>query len=420
MNDLIIKNNIYEVRGKQVMLDSDIAKLYGYLNGAKSINLAVKRNINAFNSNMYFQLTNDEFSNLKFQFETSSLDNYGGKRKLPYVFTKEGIQLLGNILRKENVKEITDEIVNNFSEKNSLIISNNNLQTVINKGISINDLIYNVRGKLVMLDADLAILYQCINGTKDINKAVKRNDERFPEDFYFQLNEDEFNNLRFQFGTSSLKVYGGRRYLPYVFTEQGVAMLSAVLKTNVASQVSVQIMRAFVAMKKYIATNNFSNRISNLETKTIEHDNEIKLLQESFNKLSSKEANNHIFYEGQIYDAYSLLINILNQSKKEIIIIDNYASKELFDIIKDINKNITIITKNIDEILIKKYKKQYNNINIIKSDIFHDRFIIIDNEILYHSGASFKDLGNKCFSINKIIDKDILDRLLTEIRNEVQ
>ena len=416
MNDLIIKNNIYEVRGKQVMLDSDIAKLYGY--ETKAINQTIKRNINKFNDEVYFRLTNDEFSNLKSQIVTSSLDNYGGKRKLPYVFTKEGIQLLGNILRKENVKEITDEIVNNFSEKNSLIISNNSLQTVINKGISINDLIYNIRGKLVMLDSDLATIYECVNGVKSINLAVKRNLERFPEDFYFQLNEDEISNLRFQNETAN--VSNMARTLPYAFTEQGVAMLSAVLKTNVASQVSVHIMRAFVAMKKYIATNNFSNRISNLETKTIEHDNEIKLLQESFNKLSSKEVNNHIFYEGQIYDAYSLLINILNQSKKEIIIIDNYASKELFDIIKDINKNITIITKNIDEILIKKYKKQYNNINIIKSDIFHDRFIIIDNEILYHSGASFKDLGNKCFGINKIIDKDILDRLLTEIRKEVK
>ena len=416
MNDLIIKNNIYEVRGKQVMLDSDIAKLYGY--ETKAINQTIKRNINKFNDEVYFRLTNDEFSNLKSQIVTSSLDNYGGKRKLPYVFTKEGIQLLGNILRKENVKEITDEIVNNFSEKNSLIISNNSLQTVINKGISINDLIYNIRGKLVMLDSDLATIYECVNGVKSINLAVKRNLERFPEDFYFQLNEDEISNLRFQNETAN--VSNMARTLPYAFTEQGVAMLSAVLKTNVASQVSVKIMRAFVAMKKYIATNNFSNRISNLETKTIEHDNEIKLLQESFNKLSSKEVNNHIFYEGQIYDAYSLLINILNQSKKEIIIIDNYASKELFDIIKDINKNITIITKNIDEILIKKYKKQYNNINIIKSDIFHDRFIIIDNEILYHSGASFKDLGNKCFGINKIIDKDILDRLLTEIRKEVK
>ena len=144
------------------------------------------------------------------------------------------------------------------------------------------------------------------------------------------------------------------------------------------------------------------------------------LVELTDNSYIIKEDSN--FYSkdnGQIYDAYSLLINILNQSKKEIIIIDNYASKELFDIIKDINKNITIITKNIDEILIKKYKKQYNNINIIKSDIFHDRFIIIDNEILYHSGASFKDLGNKCFAINKIIDKDILNKLLLEINNHI-
>ena len=414
MNNLIIKNKIYIVRNKQVMLDSDIANIYGYLNGAKSINLAVKRNINSFNDDIYFQLTENEFSNLKFQTETSSLDTYGGKRKLPFVFTKEGIQILSNILRKENVKEITDEIINNFNEESSLIISNNTLQTVVNKEISINDLIYNIRGKLVMLDADLAKLYQCINGTKDINKAVKRNEERFPEDFYFQLNEDEIRNLRFQNGTAN--VSNMARTLPYVFTEQGVAMLSAVLKTNIASLVSVKIMRAFVEMKKYIATNNFSNRISNLETKTIGHNNKINLI---LDKLSTKEVNNHIFYEGQIYDVYSLLINILNQSKKEIIIIDNYASKELFDIIKDINKNITIITKNIDEVLIKKYKKQYNNINIIKSDIFHDRFIIIDNEILYHSGASFKDLGNKCFAINKIIDKDILNKLLLEINNHI-
>ena len=413
MNDLIIKNNIYEVRGKQVMLDSDIAKLYGY--ETKNLNRVVTRNIEKFNDSCHFKLEEEEYKSLRCQNVTLKSGQGEHKKYMPYVFTKEGIQVLGNILRKENVREITNEIVNNFSEKKDLIIRDNSLQTVVNKGISTNDLIYNIRGKLVMLDADLAILYQCINGTKDINKAVKRNEERFPEDFYFQLNEDEIRNLRFQNGTAN--VSNMARTLPYAFTEQGVAMLSAVLKTNVASQVSVHIMRAFVTMKKYIATNNFSNRISNLETKTIEHDNKINLI---LDKLSSKEVNNHIFYEGQIYDAYSLLINILNQSKREIIIIDNYASKELFDIIKDINKNITIITKNIDEILIKKYKKQYNNINIIKNDMFHDRFIIIDNEILYHSGASFKDLGNKCFSINKIIDKDILDRLLTEIRKEVK
>ena len=413
MNNLITKDKIYVVRNKQVMLDSDIANIYGYLNGAKSINLAVKRNINIFSKDIYFQLTENEFSNLKFQFETSSLDTYGGKRKLPYVFTKEGIQVLGNILRKENVREITSKIVINFDEESNLIINNNSLQTVVNKGISINDLIYNIRGKLVMLDADLAKLYQCINGTKEINQAVKRNIERFPEDFVFRLTKAEYDIvLRSQFVTLELQRGKFSKYLPYAFTEQGVAMLSAVLKTNTASQVSVKIMRAFVKLRKYVDNNLIEQQYIN--NMVIEHDNKINLI---LDKLSTKEVNNHIFYEGQIYDAYSLLINILNQSKKEIIIIDNYASKELFDITKDINKNITIITKNIDEILIKKYQKQYNNINIIKSDIFHDRFIIIDNEILYHSGASFKDLGNKCFAINKIIDKDILNRLLIEIKS---
>ena len=418
MNDLIIKNNIYEVRGKQVMLDSDIAKLYGY--ETKNLNRVVTRNIEKFNDSCHFKLEEEEYKSLRCQNVTLKSGQGEHKKYMPYVFTKEGIQVLGNILRKENVREITNEIVNNFSEKNDLIIRNNSLQTVVNKGISINDLIYDVRGKLVMLDADLAIIYNCENGTKEINQAVRNNPDKFPERYCFRLTDEESRIFLVKNFDQKIEKRGGKYKNPRMFTEQGIYMLATILKGEVATKITIAIMDAFVAMKKYIATNNFSNRISNLETKTIEHDNEIKLLQESFNKLSSKEANNHIFYEGQIYDAYSLLINILNQSKKEIIIIDNYASKELFDIIKDINKNITIITKNIDEILIKKYKKQYNNINIIKSDMFHDRFIIIDNEILYHSGASFKDLGNKCFSINKIIDKDILDRLLTEIRKEVK
>ena len=418
MNDLIIKNNIYEVRGKQVMLDSDIAKLYGY--ETKNLNRVVTRNIEKFNDSCHFKLEEEEYKSLRCQNVTLKSGQGEHKKYMPYVFTKEGIQVLGDILRKENVREITNEIVNNFSEKNDLIIRNNSLQTVVNKEISINDLIYDVRGKLVMLDADLAIIYNCENGTKEINQAVRNNPDKFPERYCFRLTDEESRIFLVKNFDQKIEKRGGKYKNPRMFTEQGIYMLATILKGEVATKITIAIMDAFVAMKKYIATNNFSNRISNLETKTIEHDNEIKLLQESFNKLSSKEVNNHIFYEGQIYDAYSLLINILNHSKKEIIIIDNYASKELFDIIKDINKNITIITKNIDEILIKKYKKQYNNINIIKSDIFHDRFIIIDNEILYHSGASFKDLSNKCFGINKIIDKDILDRLLTEIRKEVK
>ena len=415
MNDLIIKNNIYEVRGKQVMLDSDIAKLYGY--ETKNLNRVVTRNIEKFNDSCHFKLEEEEYKSLRCQNVTLKSGQGEHKKYMPYVFTKEGIQVLGDILRKENVREITNEIVNNFSEKNDLIIRNNSLQTVVNKEISINDLIYDVRGKLVMLDADLAIIYNCENGTKEINQAVRNNPDKFPERYCFRLTDEESRIFLVKNFDQKIEKRGGKYKNPRMFTEQGIYMLATILKGEVATKITIAIMDAFVAMKKYIATNNFSNRISNLETKTIEHDNKINLI---LDKLSSKEANNHIFYEGQIYDAYSLLINILNQSKREIIIIDNYASKELFDIIKDINKNITIITKNIDEILIKKYKKQYNNINIIKSDIFHDRFIIIDNEILYHSGASFKDLSNKCFGINKIIDKDILDRLLTEIRKEVK
>ena len=254
---------------------------------------------------------------------------------------------------------------------------------IVKDNIKIEDLIYEVRGKQVMLDSDLAMLYGCKNGTKSLNLAVKRNIDRFPEDFYFQLTKKEYLNiLRFQNETLELEQGKYAKYLPYVFTEQGVAMLATVLRTENASIVSVSIMRAFVAMKNYISTSLLEQKyINNL---VLEHDADIKLLRESFDKLSIKENNNHIFYEGQIYDAYSLIIDILSKAKEEIIIIDNYAGKELFDITRNINVNIKIYTKNIDNMSKKKYEKEYSNIEIISTDIFHDRFIIIDNKELYN------------------------------------
>ena len=207
-------------------------------------------------------------------------------------------------------------------------------EVIVKDNIQIENLIYEIRGKQVMLDSDLAKLYGCKNGTKSLNLAVKRNIERFPEDFYFQIDKNEYDNLKFQFETSSLNMYGGVRKLPYVFTEQGVAMLSAVLKTDVAEEVSIKIMDAFVAMKKIISNSLIEQKYIN--SLVLEHDTNIKLLQQSFDEFSSKEKVNHIFYDGQIYDAYSLLINILGMAKKEIIIIDNYAGKELFDITKNI------------------------------------------------------------------------------------
>ena len=191
-------------------------------------------------------------------------------------------------------------------------------------------------------------------------------------------------------------------------------MLATVLRTENASIVSVNIMRAFVVMKNIINTSLIEQKYFN--ELTIKNTEDIKLLQESFDKLNTKESNNHIFYEGQIYDAYSLLIDILSKAKKEIIIIDNYAGKKLFDIIRNINVKVKIYTENIDNISKEKYEKQYSNIEIISTNIFHDRFIIIDNRVLYHSGASFKDLGKKCFAITKIVDNNILEELLDKLK----
>ena len=281
---------------------------------------------------------------------------------------------------------------------------------IIKDNIKIEELIYEVRGKQVMLDSDLAKLYGCKNGTKSLNLAVKRHINKFPERFMFQLTENETKLLRFQNETTN----NMSRTLPYVFTEQGVAMLATVLKTEVADEMSIKIMDAFVTMKNYI-NNNFIEQkyINNL---VLDLDERVCLLEESFDKLSTIKDNNHIFYEGQIYDAYSLLIDILSKAKEEIIIIDNYAGKELFDITRNINVNIKIYTKNIDNLSKKKYEKEYSNIEIISTDIFHDRFIIIDNKELYNIGSSLKDIGKKCSSVNKIEDTVIISELIDRLK----
>ena len=280
---------------------------------------------------------------------------------------------------------------------------------VVSDNIKIENMIYEIRGKQVMLDFDLATLYGCKNGTKEINQAVKNNIEKFPERYCFRITEKEYSSLKSKVLTS----IGGSRKGHTVFTEQGVYMLATILKGKLATSITIAIMDAFVVMKNIINTSLIEQKYIN--SLVLEHDNEIRLLQESFNKLSTKEKINHIFYNGQIYDAYSLLIDILNKAKKEIIIIDNYAGKELFDITKDIKVNIKIYTKNIDEISKKKYMQEYSNIEIITIDIFHDRFIILDNKELYNLGSSLKDIGKKCTSINRIEDSTILKELISRL-----
>ncbi len=283
---------------------------------------------------------------------------------------------------------------------------------MVSDNIKIENMIYEIRGKKVMLDSDLAKLYNV--ETKRINEAVKNNIEKFPERYCFKLSDNESDNLLVEIFDQKIEKRGGKYKNPRVFTEQGVYMLATILKSKEATKITIAIMDAFVVMKKIINTSLIEQKYFN--ELTIKNTEDIKLLQESFDKLNIKESNNHIFYEGQIYDAYSLLIDILSKAKKEMIIIDNYAGKKLFDIIRNINVKVKIYTENIDDISKEKYEKQYSNIEIINTNIFHDRFIIIDNKVLYHSGASFKDLGKKCFAITKIVDNNILEELLDKLK----
>ena len=225
------------------------------------------------------------------------------------------------------------------NEINSLIVQDN----ISNE--EIKNLIYTIRGKQVMLDSDVAMLYHYT--TKNINKAVKRNIDRFPEDFCFQLTESEFQDLRFQFGTLNRKVNNGdvtRKYLPYVFTEQGISMLSGVLKNEIAVKVSISIIRAFVEMRKFISSNGqLFERLTNVEYKLLEHD---KKFDKVFNQLQNEEnIKQKIFFEGQIYDAYSLIIDIIKKANKKILIIDNYIDDSVLKMLTKKNKNIEV--KNI-------------------------------------------------------------------------
>ncbi len=285
---------------------------------------------------------------------------------------------------------------------------------MIKKDVNIENLIYEIRGVQVMLDSDLAKLYKCANGTKDINKAVKRNIERFPENFIFQLTDEEYSRLRFQFGTSNTK--GGRRNNPYVFTEQGIAMLSSVLHSETAVTISIKIINAFIAMRKYISTNLIEQKYIN--SLVLEDHEKIKTLELSFVKFEEKKKTNEIYFNGQIYDAYSKIQEIFNEATKEIIIIDSYADYTLLDIIKRLNVKTTIITKP-NNLLTKqdiiRYSKQYNNLKVIYDNTFHDRYFILDNKIVYHCGASVNRIGYKTFSITLINDEEICQALINKV-----
>ena len=268
----------------------------------------------------------------------------------------------------------------------------------------ISNLIYTIRGKQVMLDSDLASLYQV--ETKNLNKAVKRNIERFPEKFCFQLTDEEADFLKFQIGTSNVG-RGGRRSLPYVFDEQGIAMLSAVLRSDVAVKVSIEIMDAFVEMRKMLISNaSLFHRLDNIELKQLQADQKF---EEIFKALESDKLHSEkgIFYNGQIFDAYTFVSDIIRSAESSIILLDNYVDDTVLTLLgkRNDNVNATIYTKNISNQLrldVQRYNSQYPTIEIEVFSDAHDRFLIIDHPDLYHIGASLKDLGKKWFAFSRM------------------
>ena len=280
------------------------------------------------------------------------------------------------------------------------------MNEIMEKEISVENMIYEINGVEVMLDSDLAELYQV--ETKRVNEAVKNNPDKFPDRYLFKISEDKYQSLKSKFSTSK----GGSRKGHTAFTEQGVYMLSTILKSKEAVQVSIRIMDTFVKMRHYINYNKeyLPYKFLLLEDKV---DENTKRIDELFDKFNPKEIIKRcIFFEHDIYDAYSVIMDIFDNARREIIISDNYASKKLLDMVKKINKKIIIVSKNIDEVLKKKYESQYNNVTFIKSDSFHDRFIILDRYRLYSCGASFKDMGKKCFAIGEFNDFEYLDKIL--------
>ena len=309
-----------------------------------------------------------------------------------------------------------------MNNENNIAPINEDLNVVKYEPENIKNLIYTIRGKQVILDSDIAKLYEV--ETKRINEAVKRNLKRFPEEFCFQLKENENESLRSQFATLKIQGRGQhRKYLPYAFTEQGVAMLSAVLHSDKAIEVSINIINAFIEMRKFILNNQLLfEKISNIELKQIQYQ---KSTDDKFEKVfeyigEHKEKDQKIFFDGQVYDAFSMIIDLIKKAESEIILIDNYVDIDTLNILSKKNNkvNVEIYTKKDTKLNIKdvnKFNIQYPKLEIKYTNKFHDRFLIIDRRYIYHIGASIKDVGKKCFGITLIkyneIIKDILSKL---------
>lgn len=295
------------------------------------------------------------------------------------------------------------------------------LVSVVMNETDLRSLVYVIRGQQVMLDSDLAALYQV--ETKVFNQAVSRNIERFPENFRFQLTAEEYVALRSQLVTSNGR--GGRRYLPYAFTEQGIAMLSGVLRSDVAVQMSIRIMNTFVEMRRFIANNALLfERISNIELKQLEYQ---KSTDERFDKVfryidDHAESQQKIFFDGQIYDAFSLLVSLIQKAEREIVLIDGYVDVNTLNLLAKKQPNVrvkcyTYASARLTNQDVAQFNAQYPTLEVTRTQTFHDRFLILDGTTAYHIGASLKDAGKKCFGISLLEEPQLTADLLNRLQN---
>lgn len=295
----------------------------------------------------------------------------------------------------------------------------------------IKNLIYVIRNQQVMLDSDLAMLYQV--ETKRLNEAVKRNIARFPEEFRFQLTEMEADTLRSQIATSNDEdkengKKGGRRYLPYVFTEQGIAMLSAILRSDVAVQVSIRIMKSFVEMRRFISNNALLfERISDVELKQLEYQKQTdEKLEQIFEYIAEhEESSQKVFFDGQIYDAFSLIISLIQKAEKEIILIDSYVDIGTLNLLSKKRDGVAVTVYTLQRTRLSNadvdtFNGQYPALEVKYTNVFHDRFLILDGKTAYHIGASLKDAGKKAFAISRMEDQGIVSDILQRLEIETE
>ena len=337
-----------------------------------------------------------------------------------------------NIVQSKTVWR--SQFVTSKSDQNVLRSQIVTLETASSK---IASKIIVIRDVQVLLDRDLAEIYGV--ETKVFNQAVKRNIERFPDVFRFQLNENEAQKIelssRSQFVT--LNNSGNRRgsnikYLPYAFTEQGVAMLSAVLRSEKAIKVSIEIMNAFVQMRHYLHRNiAIASRLDAVENKVdakfLEHETKFRKIDENFSKIfhvldsSPQKAKEGVFFKGQIFDAYAFFQDIIKTAKKEIVLIDGYVDLSVLErlSVKQKNVSVKIYTHPKAELRqadVEQFNKQYPTASMDYTQKMHDRFLIIDNKDLYLIGASLKDLGKQCFAFSKMDDpKTLIPMILANL-----